>query len=133
MRRATAEDIPFLLELGAKFHAEKQAKYGFVEEDCRAFFAAMIEGGVVLIEGRGFICGVAMGQPSNASYRSAHELFWWSEGGHGAELLAAFEQWAAEQGCDEVCLSHPASEAVVGRYLQRKGYEPETSALRKGI
>lgn len=131
MRIATEEDVPLLLELGAKFHAEKQAKYGFVEEDCRTFFEAMLAHGVIFMEGRGFIAGTVMGQPSNQSYLTAHELFWWSEDGHGADLLSAFESWAAERGCHEISLSHPEGERAVGRYLRRAGYEPGTRVLRK--
>ena len=133
MRQATPEDIPALVEMGRRCHAEKQDRYPFVERDCEAFFASVIKDGVVLVHGRGFICGVISGQPSNVSYRTAYEIFWWSEDRGGARLLAGFEKWAKDEGCDEIAVSHPTSERAVGRYLRRWGYRPEASVVRKGI
>ena len=133
MRRATEGDIPALVDMLRRFHDLVQPPYEFRAQDSAEFFAGIMVSGVVLIKGAGFLCGIAMGQPANAAYLTAHEIYWWSEDGHGGALLQAFEEWAAEQGCGEVVVSHRATDPAVGRYLRARGYEMEASALRKTI
>lgn len=134
MRRATLEDIPDLVDMGRKFHAAKQNLYPFVSDDTIAFFAGVIESGAVFRSDSGFIAGTAAGAPSNQSYKTAYELFWWSESrGEGRRLRQAFEEWAQSVGCKDVVFSHPEDERIVNKMLIRAGYVPQTRMLRRQI
>lgn len=129
MRQATVEDIPALEEMARRFHEKKQTRYPF--KDARAFFEWAMCTGVVFIADDGFLVGAAVPEASNDEYKVAHELFWWSEGLSGQRMRRAFEAWAVDNGCQEIQFSHPAAEIMVGRLLDRAGYEPATVVWRK--
>lgn len=131
IRLATEEDIPRLVAMGRKFHEAKQSDYDFVEQDTAQFFANVIAGGVVFVCKNGFIAGVISGAPSNSHFRTAYEVFWWSEGKSGLKLKRAFEGWAADNGCQEIKFSHPVGEDRVSAILERSGYEPSEQVHRR--
>lgn len=135
IREAESKDVPALVRMGEAFHAAKQDRYGFQAIDCEAFFKGLIASpnAAVFVASDGFICGATATAPTNSTYKTAFELFWWSEGRSGIRLRRAFEKWAMQQGCEEVVFSYPANEAVVGSMLERSGYELETLAVRKAI
>ena len=115
--------------MGERFHKAHQDAYPFSGDLTEGFFGRIIAAGAVFITARGFLAGMCAEEPSGA-YRIAHELFWWAEDGSGAALLKAFEDWAAEQGCHEVNLSHPyGSRAEV--VMKRNGYAPKTLTWSK--
>lgn len=129
IREATLDDIPALLEMGAKF-AEKARltdHVGYDPDSMAATFAALIEAPehAIFIGEAGAIGGTSCAHPFNHSHRIAQELFWWSEGREGLRLLAAFEGWARET-CQSVAMI--ALEAVnperVGRIYEKQGYAP---------
>lgn len=132
IRQATAEDIPHIVAMARKFN-EASDEPRIVEEDAAAFIGFHIDNpdSFVAVSARGFIIGVVGGAPWNQSARTAHEVFWWSEGRDGIALLNAFEQWAASMGCEVSEASHPSSEAAVGHLLERRGYRPQTNVYRK--
>ena len=117
--------------MGERFHAVKQNRYPFDPSSTATFFSRMIAGGVVFMTEGGFLAGMIGPEPSNARYLVAHEAFWWSEDRSGLRLRKAFEEWAKKNGCSEVQFSHPEGEEVVGRILERAGYEPATRVWRK--
>ena len=135
IREATSADIPVIVEMARRFHEAREDRFAFNPEDTARFAANLIASpvGVVLISERGFISGAVMGAPGNAANLTAHELFWWAEDRQGLRLLRAFEEWARDMGCADVVVSFPAGDGVVGRILERGGYEPETMAVRKGL
>lgn len=131
IRKAEPGDIPALVEMGRRFHEAKQDDYEFVAEDTARFFAGVIEGGVCFIAEDGFLAGAIAPAPSNASYLTAYELFWWSEGRSGVRLRRAFESWAQEHGAADVKFSHPEGEETVARIMDRAGYEPSEKVWRR--
>lgn len=65
----------------------------------------------------------------------AQELFWWSEGGHGKELLCAFEEWAKEKGASVVtmiCLDRLGKERVEKIYT-KAGYRASEHSWIKRV
>lgn len=130
MRQATRADLPALVDMGRRFHAAKAEPFPFVADDFAASMGRIIDNGFVAIEGRGFIAGCLAPAIQNAGHLTAHEILWWSEDGHGAALLAAFEAWAASHGAD-VRVSHKAADRAVTRLLRRKGYSPTEHVLGK--
>ena len=128
IRRATVEDIPQLLDMGAKFSAKAKLEdhVGYRAEDMALTFAELIDGGhPVFIGENGAIGAVSTPHPFNRQHIMAQEMFWWSEGREGLRLLSALEEW-----CDENChsLRMITLEAVeperTGRLYQRRGFAP---------
>jgi GNAT superfamily N-acetyltransferase len=77
-------------------------------------FMKMGFAGVLILEKDGVIKGIIGGfrSPDPLSGKVvANEVFWYVDrscrhSGYGAELIAAFEQWAIDEGCCMVRLSH---------------------------
>ncbi len=129
IRPATPEDIPALLEMGARFAelASLAEHVGYNSDNMRDTFGQMIEGEhyCIFISDSGAIGGVKAPHPFNYSHWMAQELFWWSEGKGGLGLLRAFEEWAGRT-CHSVRMI--TLEAVeperVGRIYEKQGYVP---------
>lgn len=133
IRRATVEDMPRILELGAEFLAV--GPYAWVPLDLDAFAgfaAAMIERGVIILADDGMIGGCLSPFYFNPSVVMAAELFWYSPK-HGRELRAALEEWAKEQGCVALTCSGLANEreATIRRLYERAGYTATEVAFVK--
>lgn len=98
IREATVEDIPRLLAMGRKFAdlARLVEHVGYDPGDMANSFREIIEGEhyALFVGDAGAIGGMKSPHPFNYSHWIAQELFWWSEGGEGLRLLAAFEGWA---------------------------------------
>lgn len=98
IREATDADIPQLLEWGQRFadRARLCEHVGYDPASMARTFALMIDdpAHVIFINERGAIGGLSGPHPFNHSHYHAEELFWWSEGGGGLELLRALERWA---------------------------------------
>lgn len=128
IRPATLEDIPALLEMGARFaeRARLIEHVGYVAEDMAETFAAMIGNGHPVFIGRhGAIGATQTVHPFNRQHILGQEVFWWSEGREG---LALFD--ALERHCEQEChsLRMITLEAVnpekTGRFYERRGYVP---------
>lgn len=117
MRPATVDDLPRLLEMGRKFHAQFPQRWAFNEEDTAATFLALIESQFVAIDDGGFIAGVCQKNPLNRGWIIAKEFLWWSENGGGRRLAKAFRDWAVAQGADEIQWSHPHGNDRAARIL----------------
>lgn len=136
VRKATVEDIPALVEMGAKFHAsEKESEVAFYREGAAQFFCNLIASpqACLFTDGQGFICGVLSGLPwLDPSFVGANEMLWWSAG-DGLPLFKAFEAWAASSGASQITFSHRHSErtATLARLYRMRGYEPYEHYYRK--
>lgn len=146
IRPATPEDIPAIVAMGEKFHAE--AGWADIAEyrpdDCARSIAAMIEGsGIVLVaEREGQVVGMAGGVVGplyfNAGHVTGQELFLYMtpglRDGTGARLLAGLEDEARRRGCQSwimIALDRVSPEAT-GRLYQRRGYRAaEHSWIRR--
>ena len=129
VRTATVEDIPALVEMGAKFHAMSPHQF-LGDYDAEGIgnmlhFMATNAGAILLTNGEGLIGGVLAPVYFAPSKIMAEESFWWAGKG-GGELLAAFEEAARAKGAHFVLLSTLENErsAIIDRSVTRKGYRP---------
>jgi GNAT superfamily N-acetyltransferase len=132
MRRAVADDIPRLVEMGEAFHNAAQMPFEYDPAATAQFLAAVIDTGVVFVSEYGMIGGTLLPAYTNPDWVLAVELFWWASGG-GLALLKEFENWAAEQGANEVRMTSLASLERADALLRRKGYAPAEISYRKVI
>jgi hypothetical protein len=105
IRKATAEDLPRILELGAEFLG--LGPYAWVPLDIdafEAFAATLIEKGAIFLAPDGMIGGCLSPFYFNPAVVMAAELFWYSPK-HGRQLREALEAWAQEQGCAAITFS----------------------------
>ena len=127
IRQATLEDIPRLLNMGAKF-AEKAKladHIGYNAGDMAASFKALIEGEfhALFIGEAGAIGATCTAHPFNSAHIAAQELFWWSEGREGLALLNALEKHceAHAHSLTMITLEAVAPERT-GLLYERRGY-----------
>lgn len=128
IRAATVQDIPALMEMGAKF-AEKAKlieSVGYEPADMETTFRALIENGHPAYIGEsGAIGGTITPHPFNQQHYIAQELFWWSEGREGLRLLSAFEEHAEHEAHSLRMITLEAVEPErTGRLYERRGYAP---------
>ena len=130
IRKATGADVPQLVAWFYDFHRAANARFPFDPEYSAEFMHGLIDGGVVLTNGRGMIGGMIVPVFCSPAWRQAHELFWWAESG-GIGLLRAFEDWAKGEGAQEVRMSSLASLPRAGAILRRKGYAASETNFSK--
>jgi GNAT superfamily N-acetyltransferase len=135
IRRATQDDIPRIVELGAEFLAE--CPYSWVPLDPVAFavFASgMIEQGVIFLSDDGMIGGVFSPFYFNPAVRMVAELFWWARS-EGQALRQALEAWAREHGAQCLTCSGLTGdrEPAIRRVYARAGYVPTEVAFVKRL
>lgn len=126
IRPATLDDIPRLLDMGARF-AEKarlESHVGYDPDSMAETFTAMISNGhPVFIGERGAIGASQTRHPFNRSHVVAQELFWWSEGGEGLRLLDILCKHC-EEHCDSLIMI--TLEAIeperTGKLYERLGF-----------
>lgn len=137
IREATADDIPRIVEMGAKFHA--MSDYGFAgynPEAVAQFLAATIASpdAVVFTHDEGMIGGALVPLYFDPSTKIAVETFWWADG-QGMALLTAFEWWAEAKGAKAVtmsCLEGKRSKAL-GRVFRSRGYRQAENSYTRVI
>ncbi len=130
MRKATVDDVPFLVEMGHKFHAAAQLPFPAEQGAVETAIRQMIEQGVVFVTERGAIGGMLSRAWINPAWVYAAEFFWWAEDGKGRALLRAFEEWARDNGANEIRMS--ALDHIPARkILERAGYSCREISLGK--
>lgn len=137
IRLATPEDIPHLVDLGARHHALAGAGAGYDRASAADLAARVIaapEGFCAVSEG-GSIGGALSPQMFNAGHLIATELWWNAFDGEGAALRDAFEAWARENGARETQIAalEAYRPAAVGRALRGRGYSPFQTLYVKEI
>lgn len=129
VRPAMIEDIPTLVEMGAKFHAMSPHKFlgGYDRQGIANMLGFLItsNSGLVLTNGAGVIGGFLAPIYFAPAKLMMEESFWWS-GAEGMDLLTAFEREARAMGASCVLLSTLENERspVMDRVMRRKGYKP---------
>lgn len=136
IRRATVEDIPRLVELGALFHAASPWRTVTYDPDATAnTVAGVITGaGAVFMNDAGMIGGFVSPLWFNPAVKVAVEMFWWAPK-DGRALREAFEQWATGEGATMIQGSALADENAerVDRIWRRAGYRRAETAYVKGL
>ena len=102
MRRATADDMPAILDMGERFHAFSGDQVPYCRASAEATVAALLGFGFVLLaEADGVpvgMIGVAVTPLLfNAAHLFAQELMWWvDEGQRGGVAVAMIREAEAE-------------------------------------
>lgn len=133
IRKATHDDLPEILKLGAEFLAYSPYAWAELDPDAFATFAGhMIENGAIFLSDYGMIGGILSPLYFNPSVVLAAELFWWART-EGKALKAAFEAWAVEQGCAGITFTGLTDhhEAAIRRIYSRAGYAASEVAFVK--
>lgn len=127
VRTATVEDIPALVEMGAKFHA--MSPHSFMGEYDPAGIARMLRfmidspQAVLLTNGEGLIGGTYAPVYFAPSTWMVEENFWWA-GRDGFALLDAMLEHAKGFGASFCLLSTLENDRskAIGRLLKGKGF-----------
>lgn len=133
IRPATLEDLPRVIDLGAKFHAYSPHRVFPYDADAFGAFAEkLIEAGGVFLSDEGFCGGMLTRLYFSPDTLIAAELFWFAPS-EGKALREAFEAWAKAAGAIGVQCSALADghERAVDRLYQRAGYERAEIAYLK--
>lgn len=118
-----------LIDMGRRFHEATGHPSSFCADAFNAALDQIEAGGGLFTSERGMIGGILAPMWCAPGWLSAVELFWWAEDGQGLRLLRRFEQWAREQGAQEVRMTTLAAMPDAERAL--RGYErTETSWTR---
>jgi hypothetical protein len=132
--RATAADVPRIVDLGARFHAYSCHRgIPFDAEAFRGVAERLVEGGAVFLSDDGMCGGLVSPLYFNPAFSVAVELFWYAPNG-GKGLREEFEAWAEEQGVSAIQFSAMADDHLpaVTRLYRRAGYAPiETLFLKR--
>lgn len=134
IRPATVADMPRLLELGHRFHAQSGVPFKFDDEAVTRLVEGLLESdaATVLISEHGLIGGMLSPAYCDPQWLMAVELFWWADR-DGLALLRAFEAWAAGVGAQEVRMTSLAALPRADGILKRKGYAPMEISYQKVI
>lgn len=127
IRKATRDDIPEILRLGAEFLAYSPHNVHPLDPDAFADFAGkLIDGaGAIFLSEDGFIGGLVTGAYFNPAVLFGAELFWWARK-EGRQLREAFEAWAKENGAVELHFTGLLDERsdTITKVFRRAGYQP---------
>ncbi len=142
VRIAHMSDIPRLVELGGKLHAELALDTPFDAAKLQKFFQRLVASskGVIFAAGEPTGCVLAIQEYESPILPSkcALELLIWVEPERRSarlfgELVKEALQWARDHGCDSLQLSSQASlrGKALGRLLGRYGFRPtDTNYVR---
>ena len=102
IRDAVLDDIPRIVDLGERMAARAglDGHVGYDRESVAATLAQLVESpdGILICDDDGMIGGLCYPHPFNISVKTGQELFWYSEGKTGLELLSACEAKAKTLG-----------------------------------
>jgi len=132
--KASADDIPRIVDHLADFHAQSGLMAPFNAEDAADFVGVLVasDEAAVFVSDRGVIGGAAVPIFFNADWLMAVELFWWSRG-DGLRLLRAFERWALDCGVQEIRLSSLSAIPRSAKLIARCGYVPAEACYMKVV
>lgn len=126
IRRATLDDVPEILRLGAEFLAYSPNRWIPLNvEHFAATVTQIIESaGAIFLSDDGFIGGVLVPCYFNRDYAFASELFWYARQ-EGQALRDAFEAWGREAGAAAGTASGLVDkhEKAIRRVYGHAGYE----------
>lgn len=135
IRKATMDDVPAMLEMGKAFHAYSPWRDIPLDEAALSdFLSRVMEAGVIFLSDGGMIGGVMNPLYFNPAHRVAAELFWWAKSG-GRDLMARFEEWAAQEGASGIqfsALGDNRSERMELLFI-RAGYSKVETGYYKGV
>ena len=147
IRKATADDVDALVDMGAEFAAAEYADFqGFDRDRVGDLVYQIVNGiGACLVaeagEGTllGGMCVLVIHNPFDG-VPEAHELAWWVSPAQrdsrvlGPKLYAAAEKWAREQGARRMkMVAPPSDDGRIARFYERKGYRTLERTFQKDL
>lgn len=127
IRRATADDVSRIVELGAEFLAYSPHRVHPLDREAFAAFAEQLVtgAGAIFLSDDGMIGGLVTGLYFNPAIRVGTELFWWARK-EGRQLREAFEEWAKGEGAVEIHFTGLLDERAdtITKVFRRAGYVP---------
>lgn len=145
IRAATQDDIPALLALGYRMHAESvYAPFSFNEDKVRSVLESLLSGSgcVIVFERAGVILGYFLGMltehwfgDSTLACDLALYVVPEHRGGPAAvRLLRAYMNWARLVGADDVQIAQSTGVAIdrVAHLYQRFGFVPVGGIYKQG-
>ncbi|WP_170545306.1 hypothetical protein [Ruegeria arenilitoris] len=132
IRPATVDDLPRIVENGAKFHAKSKQPFPYDPIAAGKFARIMIgnDDSQIFISDTGMIGGVLTPSFYAPQWVMAVELFWWAER-DGLKLLKKFEEWAEESNATEVRMTSLGALPRADRLLREDSYEVAEISYRK--
>ena len=133
VRPILPDEIPGLFDMADMFFSESSFLVGFDRDVFVRSWTGFLDGGngiIFVVEVAGIFVG-ALGalkfQDPNNGNLIASELFWYvrpEHRGKGLDLLAAFENWADDAGCQQKTMVYLTDSMPdqVKRIYERKGY-----------
>jgi hypothetical protein len=137
IRQASVDDLPALLDLAERCITRGGLPCGMNRDTMAQTLSHLITdpNGIVFVTDSvdGAAGGLVHPHPFNADHITGQELFWWAEGGGGAELFAALEGRAKDLGCHSWMMVALESmrPAAVGALYRRRGYSPVEHSYMK--
>jgi len=128
IRRATPADLPRIVEMGRRNYEARPNRGDYDPQAAGDFVNTMLASphAAVFLSDAGMIGGMLCPYWAAPNDVQAVELFWFASDGSGRALLMAFEEWAQDQGADEVRITSRPTRA-----LERMGYEPVDTVYRR--
>lgn len=139
IRDATAADMPAMLRMGQAFieKAWSRIGVGYDEESCTALLNGLIENGLLLVPDdlSGMIGMVVHPWHFNRNVLTATELFWWSEGKHGAALRETAEDRIRAAGVPtmQMACEHHMRSPALDRLYRMNGFVPSEHIFIKEL
>lgn len=142
VRRATAGDVPRIVQMGGQFYATTKYAPPYCEQSATVIVQLMLDSGILLVaddEGEliGMVGLVLSPFAFNFAYRSAAEVMWWVDpeartGGAGLALLRAVDAACIDAGVHhQEMKSLATSPAHVDTLYRRLGYTPSEHSYTK--
>lgn len=133
IRNAIPADKARVLVMAKAFHAASGVPFPFSAAAASVLFdAALVDGNrlCLIYEREGIARGVlaAVCAPHHlAPVKVASEIIWWIDpdwrGRAATKMLAAYEAWSAERGCQYVSMVGLGADPSVSELYARRGYQ----------
>ena len=133
IRKAIAADKAHVLVMAKAFHAASGVPFPFSAAASSVLFeAALVDSNrlCLIYEREGSARGVlaAVAAPHHlAPVKVASEIIWWIDpdwrGRAAMKMLAAYERWAAECGCQYVSMVGLGADPAISTLYARRGYQ----------
>lgn len=126
IRHATADDLPFVMDMGRRFAEEAGVTelVGWDDVSVSALLGHLIasDDGLLLVGDRTILGGLAFAHPFNNAAKVFQELFWRSEGLEGVKALKQAEAWMKGRGVVRSLMLDIATMPDLSGLYERLGY-----------
>lgn len=139
VREAVEADLTAMLDMGRRFIEKAWARIGvgYCEESCAALLRSLMADHILLVapDLSGMIGVMVHPWHFNRAAVTATELFWWSDGSHGAALLNEAERRLRAMGIPTLNMAceHHMRSAALDRLYRLRGFVPSEHIYIKDL